>query len=87
MTRAARERNATLPVNRTIVSGNRVNRDTCIPSTLSALRPEPVALSGYSGRKGKSNGQHVGMWGTLSQNYKTPVTIDVRWSQTVTNHG
>ena len=82
MTRAARERNATQPVSRNIIGPSKPNRDTRIP-----LTAEPVELYGYSGRKGRSNGQHIGMWGTLSQNYKTTVTIDARWSQTVSNTG
>ena len=84
MTRAARERNATLPVSRNhdrAIAAAQPNRDTCIP-----LSADPVELSGYSGRKGRSNGQHVGMWGTLSQNYKTTVTIDTRWSHTRKDH-
>lgn len=76
MTRAARERNATLPVSRNIVAPHSNVGDTRIPLTI-----EPVNLSGYGGRRGRSNGQHVGMWGLLSQNYHTLVTIDSRWSK------
>lgn len=51
------------------------NKDTSIPP-----------LAGTRARKGKCP-QKVGMWGTLSTDYKTPgmTTHDSRWSQTVQN--
>ena len=80
MTRAARERNATLPVSRNIVGPSTPNRDTCIP-----LVTEDINLIGHGIRKGRAKNK-VGMWGTLSQNYKTTVTIDSRWSHTRKDH-
>lgn len=81
MTRASRNRNASLPVRRNIVTPT-VNRDTHIPLT----SPTVVESTGPGARKGKCP-QKIGMWGTISTDYTTPgmTTHDARWSQTVQN--
>lgn len=85
MTRATRERNALLPVNRRRVSGNGPNRaghdakgDTRIP--LTSLTE--VTVTGPGPRKGKAR-QKIGMWGTISTDYRTAATHDAKWDATV----
>lgn len=78
MTRATREKNALLPVNRTIVSGNGPNGDTRIPLTSLTV----VETTGPGPRKGKAR-QKIGMWGNISTDYRTAATHDPKWDATV----
>lgn len=81
MTRAARDRNALLPVSRNIVAPH-TNTDTRIPLTSLTT----VTCTGPGPRKGKAK-QKIGMWGTLSTDYRTPSnsTHDTRYDQTISN--
>ena len=79
MTRASRNAAATLPVSRNIVAPH-VNLGTALPlGPLTTIEP-----TGYTCRKGRAK-QKVGMWGTLSQNHRTPITHDPKWSRTVSD--
>lgn len=41
-------------------------------------------MRNHRARKGRCP-QKIGMWGTLSTDYRTEATHDARWSQTVQN--
>lgn len=79
MTAADRNKRATLPVNRTLVSKN----DVILPQHRLAGLPK---RTGVGPRHGKCP-QKIGMWGTISTDYSTPgmTTHDSRYSQTIQN--
>lgn len=79
MTVAERNQRASLPVSRNIVDASR----PILPQHRLAGLPK---RTGVGPRHGKCP-QKIGMWGTLSTDYKTPgmTTHDSRYSQTVQN--
>jgi len=79
MSRAKRNERSTLPVSR----NSPAPKDRTIPAH---LRTEPMDALHLGIRKGKCRNK-VGMWGNLSPYFSNSVTIDARWSQTVSNHG
>lgn len=94
MSLSARERNAIAAASRgNLASVQAANRERILTAradltarqSRNTLATPPKAPAGFRGSKGRRAGSDKGQgeWRTVSQNYRTAATHDVRWSATV----